>query len=183
MGSTPHARGARSACDPRASTVDPCRAVDERQHADCAAALPPRWRGAYPHLLAHVTVRHRVQAPVELDVGVDVHLGLLSLGELEVVAQQREQRRSLERLEHLGAALAVGAHAPAIQVIDALTHGGVEVGERVEDAVAQATEDPALNDSHGSLGSRARGHLDRDRGHPDRRYVDTQFAGTWMLNA
>ena len=96
-------------------------------------------------------MRHRVQAIAEGDVVVDVDRRLLPLGQLVGVRRQRQQRRTLDRLEELETALAVLPHAAAVQVGETLSDGFVERRERVEYSVAQSREHPALHDLYSDL--------------------------------
>ena len=108
---------------------------------------------------------------VQLDVVVDVDAGRLPLAVDEGLGGQRPERGLVQALEELPAAGAVQAHGPGVQVGEQLGDAGVEGGEREEGLVAEAGEDPALDDLHGDLDLGLVARVGGARGHDHRAVV------------
>jgi len=85
---------------------------------------------------------------IELDVVVDVHLGGLAAADLEARRRQGLERRGVEL--HEGACPAAGEHLEGalIEVNKELGDRAVELEEAEESAVAQAGQNPALDDQN-----------------------------------
>jgi hypothetical protein len=84
-------------------------------------------------------------------VVVDVHARGLPFAVREWFRRQWAQGGLIQPREQLGAADAVQAHAPSVELGQQLSDARVERGEREEGLVAQAREDPALGDLDGDL--------------------------------
>ena len=143
-----------------------------------AATRWPRWKtstvvaaGAHIDDLVDEGVGDGVVVAVDLDVVVDVDAGALPLAVDEGLGGQRPERGLVEALEELAAAGAVEAHGPGVEVGEQLGDAGVERGEGEEGLVAQAGEDPALDDLHRHLDLRLVARVRRPRGQDHRAVV------------
>ena len=108
---------------------------------------------------------------VELDVVVDVDARGLPLAVDEGLGGQRPEGGLVEALEELAAAGAVEAHGPGVEVGEQLGDARVERGQREEGLVAEAGEDPALDDLDGDLDLGLVAGVGRARGQDHRAVV------------
>ena len=93
-----------------------------------------------------------VVVPVQLDVIVDVDARVdLPLAVDERLGGQRPEGGLVEPREELAPAGAVQAHGAGVQVGEQLGDARVEGGEGEEGLVAEAGEDPPLDDLHGDF--------------------------------
>lgn len=99
-------------------------------------------------LLAHQRVGYAVEMAVDFDVVIDVGLAGLPLCHLERSDGQRPQGWTIERLERILAAAGEFPERPAIEILQEFGDGSIEFGQTEEAPVAQAGEDPALDDLH-----------------------------------
>ncbi len=113
---------------------------------------------------------HGVEGAIELDVVVEVHAGVLPLGQLEGIVGERSQRRSVDRVETLAPALSVSAHGPGIEIFEQLGDATVQLAQREESLVADPGQDPAFHHLDGDLDLGLVAGFLRPRGH-DRRPV------------
>ena len=96
------------------------------------------------HLLVGEGVGHGVVMAIELHVVVEVHARRLPLGVDEALRGKRLQCRSIDALEELLPAGAVGAHRAGVEIDEQLPDPCIQGGQREEDLVAQTGQDPAL---------------------------------------
>ena len=135
----------------RAEGAAPVAAGMHRHAASAGEALDARERDAKLQHLPDQRVGHAVVVAVELDVIVDVGLGLLPLGELERRGGQRTQRRLVERLEGAATIARQALEGACVEILEQLGDGHVELGQREEAPVPQPRQDPALHDLHAHL--------------------------------
>ena len=111
-------------------------------------------------LLPDQPERHGIPRTVDLDVIVGRDAGALPAGECVGLRWQWLEVRPVDRGEEIGAAGAVAAHDPHVQLVQQPPDRGVQVGQREEPQVAQPGvapearlqhDDPALRDLHGDF--------------------------------
>ena len=102
-------------------------------------------------LVADQAVGDRVVVAVDVDMVVEADPAQAPLGIFVGGRRQRLERRMVELEEQIAAAHPQAAHRPGIEVDDQRGDRLVELGQREEAAVAQARQDPALDDEHGHL--------------------------------
>ena len=88
---------------------------------------------------------------VDVDVVVERDAALAPFGVDVRLDRQGGERRAVQLLEQLAAADAEMPHRPAIELVEQHPDRRVELGEREEPMVAQAGQDPALDDLDGDL--------------------------------
>ena len=101
--------------------------------------------------LADQLRRHRVVVAGDLDVIVGRDAGPLPFRIAVGRRRQRIERRAIEHLQQLVAALADVAHDLGIDRRYAVTDRGVQLGQREEALVAQLRQHEALDDLHRDL--------------------------------
>ncbi len=92
--------------------------------------------------------------PVHVDVVIQPRAAALPFGagiRVHGQRQQRQQRRTLDRLEQRPAARAQVAHRPVVQVGNQLADGAIQLGQRKEPAMPQPGENPTLHHLDGNL--------------------------------
>ena len=93
--------------------------------------------------LPHQGMGNAVEALVHLDVVVDAGLRLAPLGVRVVVLGQRLERRPVQGLEQVLAALGASLEGPLVERGQQLGDGGIQLGQGEERAMPQPGQDPA----------------------------------------
>ncbi len=102
-------------------------------------------------LLTQQAMRHRVVMAVDVDVIVERDAALAPLGVNVGLDRQGGERRPVEFVEQLAPADAEAAHRPAVEIAEQRGDREVQLGQREEALVAQASQDPALDHLHADL--------------------------------
>src|SRR6266436_886973 len=101
---------------------------------------------------ASEAVRHAVEVLVELDVVIDADTAQAPLGQDIRFDRQGFEVRPIEFFEKLPARSTEPAQHPLlVEAHHQIGDDGVQFGQTVEAAVAQASEQPALDNTHASL--------------------------------
>ncbi len=119
----------------------------------------PRWNTSTlasrgPHLdnLADHAGRHGVEAPRNFDMVIRRRAGPTPFGMLVGLGRQRYQGGPVDGIEELAAAGAELAHQAGVEFVDQRPDGGVQLGDREEEApIAPPCQDPPLDDENRRL--------------------------------
>lgn len=113
----------------------------------------------FDHVMGHAGVdgpadqcpRKAVEAPVDLDVVVDMHLGALVHRRLVGIARQRSQRRLVHRLQPTAARAVERVEPTLVQVRSQISNGMVHRCETKKDLPSQPSQHPAIDDLNAYL--------------------------------
>jgi hypothetical protein len=102
----------------------------------------------------HERIRHAVEVVIHLHVIIDIHATRLPGRQLVARTRQGLERGSIDLFEERPSANAGPSHRAIVDGVDAVTDGGVEIGEREKGPVPQRREDPPLGDLDTDLDQR-----------------------------
>ena len=98
-----------------------------------------------------MAIRHGVEVLFHLDMVVEADLAAAPLGQHVRLRRQLLEQRRVEFLEQLAAGPAETAHDPVVEPRHQIGDGGIEFAQAMPDPMAQAAQQPALDDADAGL--------------------------------